>query len=330
MNSYNFDNNRLSSNYNTLLELYKIAPNNAEKVKIYSQLDTINKYLAPGKYPKLSRPIKHKEYIEGERIKRRDIFRVLEKQTRELCNNWKYSIEDLPILIDRNRQIFKHKEELNSKLLSFFNTVIPEDKHLVEDALKDKRVKITKTVFFPSADIIYLESIKEYYIKIAYNKKLTDNHLGYLIHEFGHASVYTTNGKWQSYDYILEEVIACLYELLFIDYRDKDKNEEIRLSNIRNYFKSVGVYYLFNYFETVPMNNKLYEEYLDIVITLYANIISLELFSRRNEKDFSDSIKYMKENFSSRPAFDILKDIDITEEDLINTSRNIKTKVLSK
>lgn len=78
------------------------------------------------------------------------------------------------------------------------------------------------------------------------------------------------------------------------------------------------------------MNNKLYEEYLDIVITLYANIISLELFSRRNEKDFSDSIKYMKDNFSSRPAFDILKDIDITEEDLINTSRNIKTKVLSK
>ena len=44
MNSYNFDNNRLSSNYNTLLELYKIAPNNAEKVKIYSQLDTINKF----------------------------------------------------------------------------------------------------------------------------------------------------------------------------------------------------------------------------------------------------------------------------------------------
>ena len=59
MNSYNFDNNRLSSNYNTLLELYKIALNNAEKVKIYSQLDTINKYLAPGKYPKLSRPKKH-------------------------------------------------------------------------------------------------------------------------------------------------------------------------------------------------------------------------------------------------------------------------------
>ena len=333
MEIYSFDNERLLSNYYKLLHLYQNASTDKEKVKIYNEIIALSIFIDKNKRFIIKPPSFYKKTILEEKIKRINFFKEIESQTRILAEYWKQGIESITTFHDfNNLNKTKHtKGSFKLSLIDFFTEIFPEDLSIVNSSFEEKRIRVKKNqIFSHSASITYLESIGEYYIALSYNHNLTDRFVGYLVHEYGHASCYIKSGKWQSYDYLLEETVAFLYEMLYIDYKDQNKSLEIKLSNMKNYFKSIGIYHLFNYFETVKEGNNLYLEYINIIISFYASIVSLTLYSQRNDNNFKDKIDYIKQNFSTMPAFVLLENIDIKEKDLIDTAKNMKQKILSR
>ena len=52
---------------------------------------------------------------------------------------------------------------------------------------------------------------------IYYCDKLKPLDMTITIHEYGHASTLITSGSYNSRDYLFNEVVSCLYELLFLN-----------------------------------------------------------------------------------------------------------------
>ena len=73
-----------------------------------------------------------------------------------------------------------------------------------------------------------------------------------VIHEYGHASTFISSESYESKDYILNEVISYLYELVFLDYYLR------KYGNENNYKEIIRV---FNFSCIIKLKNHLSKNY---------------------------------------------------------------------
>ena len=121
--------------------------------------------------------------------------------------------------------------------------------------------------------------------------------------------------------------MSTLYEAKYIE--DYFKNDiDLRNLELIQLFKNAGqVNYLNAAFKYEQSKEVIYKEHFKIVQRLYAHIISLTLLNQRN---FSNKVNYLKKYSSSFEPLELLKKINISEDDLIYTAKNSKKLLLTR
>jgi len=330
MELYSLDKNRIKENYNRILTLYNNSIETEEKIKLYYELRALSRYI---KKEKVSKNISQKEineYILKKREEKLKAQEDIKDLTIEICYSW---CDSLRKLNEGNKTILQRKritkEEYFSEINLFFETVMPSDKELFDKTFKEQKILVKRQLFLPRQEITFFESIKEYYIKVYYsnlNKIIVRN----TIHEFGHASEFVKTGIGRSRDPLMEEVIATLYELLYIDmiFSNDEKSKLIEFSNL---FKLIRLSPLENYiYQCCAKPDKLAETFYREINYMYTNIIALSIYLIKDKRNILEVIEYIKANTPYIKMHDILKNIGITGEDLIYTAKNVKKLILDR
>lgn len=331
MDTYNKEN--ILNDFNRLIDLYSNSLTAEDRKKIYFQMCFISN-IDPrlGKYVKISnyKTKNNAEILKEKEKSKKKKYLELDSLTRNLCFNLLYEINKyypLNSSILTNRQC--NYETYINLLEDFLSRVFPDDLELFRRDNREKNLIIKRGFLFSSANIFYLEDLKKYYINIEYCKNLKIFDIASTAHEYGHASTFMQNFKYNSKDFILDEAISSLYELLFFDYylriygKEDNYLEMIRIFNtycIRRLNKILGTLSIFNY----SMTN------INMMEALYGQLIAATIYIKYNNKDINKIIKILQSNYSSINGFELLKKIDIDEEDLLDTSMDISKLVLKK
>ncbi|MGM9881769.1 MAG: hypothetical protein ACI31S_02870 [Bacilli bacterium] len=326
MELYSFDQRELEKDYNILLELYLNEAKEDKKIKLYSQILPLRSYLKSSKSPICPAPQEYLDKINSEIEKMKSIYKNNTELTKELCYYWCHSLREVP-----SSNKFKASKELLTKeayfedMKTFFTKVLPSDIDLYLNAFKNGNILVKKSIFRDRAEILYLEDLNKFYIKILYCLNLSKVNARNTIHEIGHASECNSSGSNNSYDYIMDEVIAILYELLYINYSFNSDNS-VLLSEFYNLFKIISLSPLENYIisNTCEKKSSTEDFFLGEIRFLYSNIIALSLYLRSEEDDFLEKIEYIKKKKPFVPAFTLLASVGITEKELIYTAKNAK------
>lgn len=336
MELYTFDIEGMQSDYKVLLDLYHKATSEFDRYNIYLELlhlKRLDKRLSRNEGVSKIIPSTYKKIAKNSENKKLNFYLQLDELTRELCYYWTENLRSLEELnINKSKlseNIITHFEYYD-EIVKFIAEKMPDDLRIVTNTFKKCQIRVrNSSIKKPSADIFYLEQLKKYYINILCRKALTIFDVGVAIHEFGHASSFMKSGKWDPKDYILKETIASLYEILFIEYYLEGKRKDLKLRELGHLFKSIGVYHLKNYFESVNESNNTYLYYLDIVDSLYSHIIAMTIIAKSNSQEEIDTkMSYIKSNAPFARAFPLLGNIGITEEDLIDTSKHVRQIIL--
>lgn len=317
------------NDFNQLLSLYLNSDNYIEKSSIYSQMlfiYNIDSKLAKSNNLFSYKPKNHSRILKKEEIIKINRYLDLDKLTKILCFNLYDELDRFyPLgssIIINNK--YKYEDYLNM-IRDFFKEFFPNSLELFNNDINNGNIIIGKDLFFSSASILYLESIKKYYIMIDYYKNLNAFNIASTIHEYGHASTFMNNNCYESKDYILNEVISTLYELMFLDYYLKKYGNENNYEEIIRIFNGSCISRLKNY---LLKNYKHNHQYIYMLESLYGQVIGTSIYIKYRDSDILEKIKFLQENYSKVDGFELLKSIDISEEDLIDTSSDISRLVL--
>lgn len=331
MNLYTFDESEIQKNYNIILELYHSTEEIEKRIKLYNQLSVLSKYLNNVESIRNLRPKEIKSYIKDKEKGQISALKDLDDLTSALCCYWCDSLRKLSqeekIILKKN---ILNKEEYYNELSMFFENIIPSDIELFKSTFDKQKILVKKNLLLSRAEMIYLESIKEYYIKILYRGRLNKIIVRNTIHEFGHVSEFTKTGIGRSMDPLMDEVMATVYELLYIDYCFKE-DKKSKLSEITNLFKIIRLSSLEAYIlRSYDLPSDLSEIYFNEIRSMYTDIIALSIYLMKNESDFRDKLLYIKEKTPYLKALELLKNIGINEDDLIYNSINVKKMILER
>lgn len=315
--------------FNRLLDLYLNTNDDKEKANIYSQMLFIyNISTSLAKKNKLFsyKPKGYSKYVKLEDSIRRERYSELSGLTRALCYNLSkemdkyYTFDCPPVKCDK----ISYEEYLNV-IRGFLKRTFPDDLELFEKDVINGNLILKKDILFSSADIYYLEKIKKYYIMIKYYKHLTAFDIASTIHEYGHASTFIKNDTYNSNDYIMNEVISTLYELMFLDYYLSTYYNNLYYKEIIGIFNGSCVSKLRN----IISKRIVYSSYvMSMTEALYGQIIASSIYTKYYDKDILEKIGILKDNYSKVNAFELLRSINITENDLIDTSIDISKLIL--
>ena len=327
MNTYNIDN--VLRDFNTLLDLYLNSSNEEEKINIYSQMQFI--YNIDSKLAKSTRvcnykPSNYNGYIKEKELIKKRRYLELDGLTRKICFNlWeeinKYYPLDTTIIFSNTYSY----ERYLSILRSFFREKFPSDLVLFDKDTEENNLIIRKSFPFSYANIYYLESLKKYYINIEYYKKINAFNMASTVHEYGHASTFMQSNIYTSRDYILNEVIASLYELVFLDYYLSKYGDEYSYIEIIRIFNTACINSINS---TIRKGYNYKEHHINMIEALYGQLIAVSIYIKYCDKDLDSIIKILKDNYSKVNGFELLRSIDISIDDLIDTSEDISKLVL--
>ena len=327
MNTYNKDN--ILDNFNALVDLYLNSSSEEEKKNIYSQMLFI--YNIEPKLAKSCRlfsykPKNYNAYLKEKEAQKKRRYLELDCLTRNICFNlWDEINKYYPLDTNRVSNGIYSYEEYMSILRNFFKEKFPSDLELFSSDIEENNLIIRKSFPFSNANIYYLESLKKYYINIEYYKRLRTYDMASTVHEYGHASTFIQSNIYTSRDYVLNEVIASLYELVFLDYY---------LSKYGNEYSYMEMIRIFNTTCINSINRTIrkgynYKEYhINMIEALYGQLIASSIYIKYRDKDLDSIIEILKNNYSKVNGFELLRSIDISTDDLIDTSEDISKLVL--
>ena len=203
-------------------------------------------------------------------------------------------------------------------LRTFFKENFPSDLELFNKDIEENNLTIRKSFPFSNANIYYLESLKKYYINIEYYKRLNAFNIASTVHEYGHASTFMQSNIYTSRDYIL-------YEIIFLDYY---------LSKYGNEYSYIEMIRIFNTAcinsinRTIRKGYNYKEHHINMIEALYGQLIAATIYIKYRDKDLNSIIEILKNNYSKADGFELLRSIDISIDDLIDTSEDISKLVL--
>ncbi len=327
MNTYNINN--VLEDFNKLVDLYLSSSSDEEKKNIYSQMlfiYNIDPKLAKGSKLFSYKPKNYNAYLKKKEQSKKMEYAKLDSLTRHICFNlWEEINKYYPLytsIIFDNSYDYKNYANI---LECFFKKNFPKDLDLFQNDIRQNNLIIKKGFLFSCANIFYLESLSKYYINIEYYGKLNAFNMASTIHEYGHASTFMQNSTYNSKNYILNEVISSLYELLFLDYYLQMYGNEYNREEIIRLFNTTCIDRLKS---SLPNRSEYRIRHIDMIESLYGQLIAATIYIKYCDKDLYDKIKLLKDNYSKVDGFELLRSIDITTDDLIDTSEDISKLVL--
>lgn len=327
MELFSFDRSGMLKKFNKLKRDYYSTSNIDEQINLYSQLSSLAHMLNDSSLiDDVVKPFGLKDYYRQEDDKRIKTYRDLREQTEELYFYWRNSVGNLGT---NNESVlgrtFLDRDGYFNELRGFFETAMPGDLDLFKSTFNDGRIMVKKKWLFEREEIVCLEALKEFYIRILYCGKLNKVTARNTAHMFGHASGFVNTGTFTTRDFLMEEVMAKLYELLYIDYCFKS-DERSRHTELANIFREVRLCSLSNCFPKNKINDQLMSE----ISILYTYVIAASLYFRRKDPGFHKMIEEVKAQTPYIPALQLLERIGITANDLVTTSKDVKKLILEK
>lgn len=324
-----YNRNNILNDYYKLVDLYLNSSNEDEKKNIYSQMlfiYNIDPKLAKENKLFSYKPKNYNTYLKNKEQSKKKYYAELDSLTRNICFNlWDEINRYYPLYTSVVFNKFYSSSSYTYILQEFFKKIFPEDLKLFKNDINQNNLIIRKGFLFSSASIFYLEALCKYYINIEYYKGLNVFNMVSTIHEYGHASTFMKSSIYDSKNYILNEVISSLYELLFLEYylqkygNDNSNEEMIRLFNTS----------CINRLRMKLPNKSSYKiHHIDMIESLYGQLIAASIYIKYNDKDLENIIKILKENYSKVDGFELLRSIDISKDDLIDTSEDIGKLIL--
>lgn len=327
MNTY--DKDTVIKDFYALTNLYLNSTSDEDKSNIYSQMlfiYNIDPKLAKSYNLFSYEPSGYNAYLKKQYLHKKNRYLELDSLTKNICFNlWEEINKYYPLntnILFNNAYSY---EEYLSIIKDFFKQRFPNDIELFNNDVNNNNLIIKKRFLFSSANIFYLELLKKYYINVEYYKRLTAFNIASTIHEYGHASTFMQNYQYNSRDYILNEVISSLYELLFLNYYLEVYGSRNNQEEIIRLFNTTCISRL-----KLSILNKYNNYYLNMIESLYGQLIAGTIYIKYSDKDLNKIIKLLKDNYSKVDGFELLKSIDISTNDLIDTSRDINKLILRK
>ena len=313
MNTYNIDN--VLRDYNTLLDLYLNSSSEEKKINIYSQMlfiYNIEPKLVKGSKLFSYKPSNYSIYTRERESARKKRYLELDNLTRKICFNlWEEINKYYPLDTSRVPNDIYSYEEYVSMLRTFFKENFPSDLELFNKDIEENNLTIRKSFPFSNANIYY--------------KRLNAFNIASTVHEYGHASTFMQSNIYTSRDYILNEAIASLYEIIFLDYY---------LSKYGNEYSYIEMIRIFNTAcinsinRTIRKGYNYKEHHINMIEALYGQLIAVSIYIKYRDKDLDSIIEILKNNYSKVDGFELLRSIDISIDDLIDTSEDISKLVL--
>lgn len=314
MKIYPLNEEKVNNDLNRFMELYN-SSSLEEQRKIYSLLCFFIREFKGVKL-KIKEPLGYDTYLKERSEKLKNDFEEYNDLTKNLLKRW------LPNLLNssgfHNAYLSNNKiskEEYYRLIISFFEKYFKEDIGVVKDTFDKGTILLEKKMFKKTAFMDYFYPIDEKYIKIVFNDILNEDLVITMIHELGH--VIDFNHGANTEDNILGELMSTLYEVKYYEDFYQGQNDNLSLDIIHLFKKAGDPYLLFN--EMFDNKDYLLNRFnRDLVKRLYAHITIMTLLNRGND-EYMKAIEILKSNTNLSPL-ERLKDIDITEEDLIKTA----------
>lgn len=329
MESYN--SSTILSDLDELISLYINSEDENKKRLIYNQMlfasnidpKTIGKKEI-SKYKPKDYNRYQKDMLKTKKLK----LLEFDNLTRILCFNLYEELNKFyplysSVIINNNFNYNRYLETIRN----FFRDVIPTDLSMFDNSIAQNRLILNRDMLFSTGDIICLDSIKKYYIMIYYCDKLKPLDMAITIHEYGHASTLITSGSYNSRDYLFNEVVSCLYELLFLNYY---------ISEYGCKYNEEEIFRIFNTSCIEKLRSKLFRRsryncnIVNMIEALYGEIISITIYCKYFNDNLLDKIEFIKKNYSKLNCFELLGMLDISDNDLINTSSDLGKLVLKR
>ncbi len=322
MELYTFDNQKIDDDYSKLLAIYSKEDRPYEKVRMFEELVSFNRFLKRKKSVRHLKPDNYNSVLQEEIDNHVKACKDINPLTSELCFYWGEFLRSA----SKSYNIVNPsltKEEYYTEIESFFTNNFEEDLSLVKDAFDRKRIQV-KSFFNQKESSLLLRDINDYYIKILYKKNLDLETVKNTIHEFGHVSEFLAAGKESSFDHVMEEVVATVYELLYISSKTEN-DKDLMLEEFTKLFNTYTINYLENYYSRDNCRYIYPFTFLvDRISFMYASIVAFLLYLRKDDSDFKLKMDYLKKNNPHLPFLELLKKIGITEEELVYTTKNAK------
>lgn len=325
-----YNNKNVIEDFNRLLNLY-LNSDDIDKFNLYSQMlfvYNIDSHLVKANKILSYKPKGYTKWIRELEKDKKNKYLGLNDLNRVLCFNLNDEINKYyPITIHALKNDKFTYDEYLKIIREFLNKMFPNDLISFNNDVNEHNLIVNKDILFSSAAIYYLESLSKYYISIHYYKNLNVFDIANTIHEYGHASTFMKNNKYESMDYIFNEVISSLYELVFLDYYLSNYCNDKYYREIIGIFNTTCISRLkYNLFK----NHRYNSTTINMLEALYGQLIAATIYIKYHDNNLFDIIDILKSNYSEVNAFDILRSIDITYNDLINTSSDISKLILKK
>lgn len=328
---FNFDYNKIKKIYADLLILFYKAPNETEKNELYRELLGLSEVAGISKKNINSlKPCTFESYLKEKNNSIYNYFKNIEPLTIELCHYWNTFLRDMLRRINYYNDKKNSSSNIKIILDNFFMELNQKGifiNDLYNSVIADGRIKVSKTIFKEQAEIFYLEKIKQFLIKIQYNKNLSNRVVSMIVHEMGHAFIasntFNLNSTSITEKNIMTEAFPSFLEISFFDYFISNRDKKI--SMLINKYRDGGSIELENYYDKKANgieNDANYHYYYDSILAIYGDIIALALKEKYKGKEL---IKL--NNFAFSPIL-YLQDIGLSEEALIDTAKNAKELIL--
>ena len=170
MELYSFDQKELKKDYSRLLELYLNEKSKEKKMKLHGELLPLSYYLKNSRNINYSLSREYLAKINEDRERVKNIYKSNRNLTEELCYYWSISLRRIPASEKSKMFIeFINKEDYYLDMKSFFEEVLPSDLDLFLDTFKDNHILVKRSLLCNKEEMLYLESLDKYYIKVLYS-----------------------------------------------------------------------------------------------------------------------------------------------------------------
>lgn len=339
-----FDDDKILSMYQSLAFKLENAVKTQDKCRIYSEilgLAYVSKKSFEGM--KKIKPSYYDEYMMERRKEITNYFLSLNDLTRELCYYWAKNLRSLiNCYLPNGRYQRFDKESFFSQLKCFFDVYFPlegEEDNLFKGVLNKSSIKICQSPFGSVSEIVYLDDLQEALMRIIYNGQLNEHVLSEVVHELGHYYIknifYKCGQDKLREKSILTEVIPNYFEFEVNSFCNQYDDIQ-KISKLIGQYRETRVLDLWNYFSFNSIYNDHsclgYARHLNIIASMYGDIISL-ILSERKKSDifkFQEDFEYLCANVFTGDPFEVLKQIGVRDKTLVETAKNAKQLILSK
>ncbi len=166
MELYSFNQDKILNNYNKLLELYNNATSEEEKIKIYSNLKSLSRYIMHKKN-QIIEPKNYKEELSQRRKQIISSVIELDSLTRELCYYWSNNLYQITSFHNSFLSSFRiNKEEYLNRILTFIKENFSEDLSLVKRTFDEGKIQVKKSLIMSKSEMYIFEMLNDFYINI--------------------------------------------------------------------------------------------------------------------------------------------------------------------